>query len=576
MGAKKTKVMKDNPLIMKDIATLLKQLKTKAVKEDFYLYSQKKALLYRLYAELEMHEEAMKVAKEFIKECKPSLIAKEGPNEQITLFNIVKEAYFYLGSRGQFHYFLIGMEMDRPPEERFYQPRMKQLKVAVDDFQDLFDRKITFYELMMPPRVGKTTLGLLFLAMCIGCHPNKSSITVSYAGFVASTFFDGVKSFIEDERYNYKKIFPNSQIVDSDTKNMTLDLRNPQRYKSITFRSIDGQLTGALEATDIMYFDDLIQNIEEAKNMDRLDKAWDKVRTDLFQRMKENEGCVLCAIGTNWSKYDPLSRLYDLKGTKSGGRVRILPALDPITDESNFDFDYGLGFTTAYYRNLRDEVYKDDPVTFQCVYQQERMERTEVNFAKDKLLRYAKLPGGKPDKVVAWCDCAFGGGDFLSMPIAYVYDGVQYIVDWVYNDGAYNITEPKVINKLLEHKVEEVVFEANNGGEFYAKDIRELLKKRKGKTKVFHRKASTAVSKEERIEQYTPDILGMCFKMDEDVVPHSDYNHALNDLCRYSSKTVAKNKRDDAPDSLAGLASMNKTTRKARVSTYNRADMPYL
>jgi predicted phage terminase large subunit-like protein len=177
---------------------------------------------------------------------------------------------------------------------------------------------------------------------------------------------------------------------------------------------------------------------------------------------------------------------------------------------------------------------------------------------------------------VAWCDCAFGGGDFLSMPIAYVYDGVQYIVDWVYNDGAYNITEPKVVNKLIEHKVEEVVFAANNGGEFYAKDIKELLKKRKGKTRVFHRKASTSVSKDERIEQYTPDILGMCFKADEDIVPHSEYNHALNDLCRYSSKTIAKNKRDDAPDSLAGLASMSKTMRKVRISTYNRGDMPYL
>lgn len=559
-----------------DIEKLLEQLKEPRLRSNFYLFCKKMNVLYTFYIDEKDYENADKWAKLFIKECKGKDLLELSETRRLELLNDVRSAYIYLGGRGYFHYFLLAMEFDRPLKERFYQPRMKQLKKVVQDLQDLYDRKIVFYLLEMPPRVGKTTIGLFFLAMCIGLHPNKSSLTASYAGYVASTFYDGILEFISDPRYNFSEIFPDSPIVDTDSKNMSLDLKDKQRYKSITFRSIDGQITGALEANDIMYFDDLIQNIEEAKNIDRLDKAWDKVTVDLFQRMKPEEGCVLLAIGTNWSDKDPLTRLSELYKDNPKARVHRMPALDDDTDESNFDYDYGVGFSTEYYRNLRDNVYKDDPVSFNCIYQQKAMERVALDFPSDILKRYKELPPGKPDRIISFVDCAFGGGDCVSMPVCYMYKDTGYIVDFVYDSRTYNYTEREVANMILKHKVTICNFESNNGGEFYCKDVKELLKNEKHRCKITSERSPSTIAKWDRIEQYSVDILNFYFKDESLYERNSPYAQAMRNLTTYSSKARNPKKHDDCPDSLAGLSRMIRRPKATRIKSYSRSSLPFM
>ena len=559
-----------------DIDKLLTQLKEPRLRSNFYLFCKKMSVLYTFYIDEGDYESADKWAKQFIKECKGKELIELSETRRLELLNDIRSAYIYLGGRGYFHYFLLAMEFDRPLRERFYQPRMKQLKKVVQDLQDLYDRKIVFYLLEMPPRVGKTTIGLFFLAMCVGMHPNKSSLTASYAGYVASTFYDGILEFISDPRYNFKEIFPDCPLVDTDSKNMSLDLKDKQRYKSITFRSIDGQITGALEANDVMYFDDLIQNIEEAKNIDRLDKAWDKVTVDLFQRMKPEEGCVLLAIGTNWSDKDPLTRLSELYQDNPKARVHRMPALDDDTDESNFDYDYGVGFSTEYYRNLRDNVYKDDPVSFNCIYQQKAMERVALDFPSDILKRYKELPPGKPDRIISFVDCAFGGGDCVSMPVCYVYKDDGYIVDFVYDSRTYNYTEREVANMILKHKVAICTFESNNGGEFYCKDVKDLLKNEKHRCKITSERSPSSIAKWDRIEQYSVDILNFYYKDESLYERNSPYAQAMRNLTTYSSKARNPKKHDDCPDSLAGLSKMIRRPRVTRVKSYNRSSLPYM
>lgn len=54
-----------------------------------------------------------------------------------------------------FESFLYAMEIKRPYEKKFYEPREKTLKQIVQDLQDLEDGKYQFYGLSLPSRVGK-------------------------------------------------------------------------------------------------------------------------------------------------------------------------------------------------------------------------------------------------------------------------------------------------------------------------------------------------------------------------------------------------------------------------------------
>lgn len=51
--------------------------------------------------------------------------------------------------------YILYIEKDRPPQERFYLPRRKTLKQVVDAIQDLADDKLDELFIHMPPRVGK-------------------------------------------------------------------------------------------------------------------------------------------------------------------------------------------------------------------------------------------------------------------------------------------------------------------------------------------------------------------------------------------------------------------------------------
>lgn len=564
---------------MSDIVNLTNQIKDINFRNgNFYLWAMKVSALYKLYNELKDYKNADYWAEYLIHNCTKNYLKNMTAQEQKSIVNEIRQTYFYLGRRGYFHYFLIGMEFDRPYKERFYQPRMRTLKVVVDDLQDFYDGKINVYILMMPPRTGKTTLGLLFMSMLMGLKPEKTSIAVSYGGFVASSFYDGVYEFITDKRYNYQDIFPQAPVADKDAKNLTLDLGIPKRYKTATFRSIDGQLTGALEATELMYFDDLISGIEEANNQDRLKKAWDKVTVDLLQRMKPEQGCRLLVIGTNWAKNDPIGLLSDMYANSPQARTRKIPALDYVTDESNFVYDNNVGFSSQYYKNMRDVKLKHDPVAFACVYQQLQMEDTnEIMIKKELLNYYNELPDGvEADNTLAFVDVAFGGGDFLSMPVAKIYGNDIYIDDWLLDGHHYKITEPRVVDFIIKNNIKRIVFESNNGGEFYANDIKRILKERNYNCIIESRRTPNNITKMARIQNYLPDIYSLYYKNPEKLTNVSDYYRAFTYLTGYR-KTEAK-QIDDPPDSLAGLCSMTKGNYKQRVTAtcIPRSSVPYL
>ena len=137
------------------------------------------------------------------------------------------------------------------------------------------------------------------------------------------------------------------------------------------------------------------------------------------------------------------------------------------------------------------------------------------------------------------------------MPIAYVYGQDVYIHDWIFDRRDKSVTKPRVIAKILQHKVKMGETEANNGGEEYSDDVHRILRQDYGYSiNMSHKRAPTNMAKLTRIEQHSPTIRNFFFR--DTNSRDDDYRKAMNELTGFSF--TSKNIHDDAADSMAMLA----------------------
>lgn len=550
-----------------NINTLIEQLKGRMP----YFMRMEKLNLLRDLSKKEKDEKILKSSCKVLIDVINKHMKDLDDKQQSRAYTMLRDAHTDYG-RYSFESYLIAMEWDRKVEKRFYQPRMKVLQPVVRDLQDLGDGVIDIYTLSMPPRIGKSTIGLFFMSWMAGRHPDEHIFGAGYASGLVNTFYKGVLDFIDSEEYRFYDIFPEAAgKLTTSAKDMTIDIWENERYKTLTFRSVDGQITGALEASCLLYLDDMCSGIEEAMNVDRLEKLWSKVTVDLMQRRVQNDrtgrSAPILAIGTIWSVHDPISRLKNKYKDNPLFRSREIPALN-VEGESNFQYDMGVGFTTEMYLELKANM---DEVSWECVYQQNPMERDGLLFPNSSLKRYLTLPNSKPDAILMACDVAFGGEDYLNAPIAYVYGSDCYVVDTVFRCKAgYNATEPMVAGKIVQHNVQIARFEANNGGDFYARDIDNMVKKATiHRCNITWATAGTATSKLVRIIQYAPDIKNFYFKDPSLYKPTDDYGLMMQNVTTFVQ--TGSSPHDDGPDGLAMLAKMIKQPMIGQItSPFNR------
>ncbi len=456
----------------------------------------------------------------------------------------------YFSARDDFDSFLLYTEIDRPYTEKFWQPRKKsQMKKICEALQELADDELDVLFVACPPRVGKSTLGIWFdnwLAAKNASGQRHSILSVGHSASLVNTFYEESNNFCTGDKYKFFDVFP--ELMDKmqvSAKNQTINFGEERRYKSISFRSAESGLSGGVEADLLLHIDDLISGMEEALNPDRLEKKWQVLYGDIRQRRKE--GAKILYIGTIWSMKDPQVRFRELLEEDPNFRIKIieLPALDE-NDESNFD--YTGGFSTEHYRSERNGM---DNVTWNCIYQQQPMERDGLLFSEDRFKTFKKeILNVFPIAKKSFCDVAWGGNDFVSMPILYKYEDGLYLADVVYNNSNKKITEPIIAQKIIKHKLYECPFEKNNGGGEYADDIKNLLKEQRYICRVVARQSpNTANAKLQRIIQYSPEIQDIHILEKKDRTP--EYQKFINSLLTFNQN--GKNKNDDGPDSLALL-----------------------
>ena len=480
------------------------------------------------------------------------------------------EAYDLLGklylmnARYDFDDYLIALEWRREPEKKYYLPRRKVLKPLVADLQDLFEGEIDFLGVSLPPRTGKSTLCIMFMTWVMGNRPDVASVMSGHSDKLTDGFFREILSIITDtETYAWQEIFAGVAVVDKSAKNETIDLVKVKRFPTMTCRSVGGTLTGAVEIGNggVLYCDDLVEDLEESLNPMRLQAKYDAYLNQLKDRKKL--GALELMVGTRWNVLDPLGRIQKQYEGNPRYRFRVIPALDEY-DHSNFVYDYNLGFDDAYYLDMRASI---DPATWWAKYMGQPYVREGLLFPQNELRYYnGVLPDGEPDRIIAACDTAWGGGDSLSMPFLYVYGDSVYVHDVVFNRGDKTVTRPLVIAKMKQHRPHQTQFEQNNGGDEYADVVDSTLRSEGFRLNITTRRAPTTQSKVSRIIMYAPEIKKFYFLDAQH--RDSEYRAFMDEVTMFTQS--GKNAHDDAPDSLAMVADMMYNGGVARVTFAKR------
>lgn len=466
----------------------------------------------------------------------------------IKYYNLYNQALLFLSQKHKdFDSYLLYVEKDRDPEDRYYQPRRNKIYWLVQKMQRLIDDELDILSISMPPGTGKTTLGEFFISFVMGHYPNTPNLMSSHSGFMTRMFYDAVLNIITSNEYCWSDVFPDVIFEGNNAKEETINLGRWQPFKTLTCRPIRGSLTGVTRCEGFLYVDDLVSGIEEALSIDRLDKLYGEYTTDLKSRKKKKAKEI--HIATRWSVHDVIGRLERMYEGNPRAEFIAVPDIDPKTGKSNFDYDYDVGFDEKYFHDM--EMSMDD-VSYRCLYKSDPIEREGILYHPTELQRYlGGLPDREPDSILAICDTKDTGTDYNFLGVFYQHGDRYYLEDLVFKNIDPGTLDELNSDMLVKHHVQQAQFESNKEGSRTANEVERLVREKGGRCHIT--KKYTTQNKETKIIVNSSWVKEhVIFKDITEYDPKSDYGVMMSFLCSYTQ--LGKNKHDDAPDALAMFA----------------------
>lgn len=465
------------------------------------------------------------------------------------------------------------LEKKREPKERFYMPRKKCFDKMglIEALQGMLEDKYDILCISGIPGFGKTTTEKFFNSGIIGWFPRDFNLFYSHSGDITRMYYDGVYDICtNDDEYTWNEVFPDLHVTSTNAKMEQFNVGKYKPFPSMQCTSVGSKNAGKVRASKFLLVDDMIGGIEEALNPTILDKLWDKYAVDARQRKtQDSDGkpCKEIHIATRWSVHDVIGRIQNMYEENPRVKVIAVPDVDPVTGESNFNYEYG-GFTKEFFA---DQQLLMDEISYRCLYKQEPIEREGLLFPDDKIRRYLNLPHGEPEIITGQCDTKGKGTDYFVLPILQKYGDDYYCVDCVCDNTAdYEAQYRNAAGVLVNNKVQECEFERNAGGDRVAMEVNKRVESVGWICNITD--TPTETNKEARIFQCSNWILQhIIFKDPSLYKPNEPYGVMMSLLKQYS--VSGKKQLDDVPDVFSNFAL--RITQGNRISKVEAAVNPF-
>lgn len=434
----------------------------------------------------------------------------------------------------------------------FYKYDRAFLVDLCNDLQEFMENEDEVLILNLPPRHGKSrTVGNL-VEWLLGRDPKTKIMTGSYNEMLSTTFSKNVRNSIQEEKADaekiiYSDIFPGIKIKHGDGAMNLWSLEGG--YNNYLATSPGGTATGF--GCSLLIIDDLIKNSEEAFNENVLEKQWDWFTQTMLSRLEEGGKTII--IMTRWASGDLAGRALKHYAEEEK-RVKHI-TMRAVKEDGSMLCDEILS-----HKSYLSKARAMGPEIASANYQQEPIDLKGRLYSSIKT--YEKLPTDLFTLIRNYTDTADTGEDFLCSICYGEYEKEAYILDVLYTKEPMEVTEPATAKMLLKNNVNVAEIESNNGGRGFARAVeRELRELGSNRTRVmwFHQ----SQNKKARI------LSNSTWVMDHIYFPKNwmdRWPEFAKAILTYQKE--GKNKHDDGPDALTGVA--EKLNNQNRISSINK------
>jgi predicted phage terminase large subunit-like protein len=407
-------------------------------------------------------------------------------------------------------------------DREFFQSRLF-LKEVAEAFQEIEDNQINSLSVSMPPRAGKSYVTSLFCAWTIGKNPSESVMRNSCSERLYQKFSYDVRALVKSDKF--KEVFPNVVLSD-DKANLQGWNTNKARQVSYFGAGVGGTIIG-FGASNVAITDDLYRGLEDALSETMNDRIiqWKEATHD----SRFESGCKRIDIGTRWTMNDIIGRqmnegMYD--------KSIVISAL--TEEDKSFCEDV---MTTEEYLEKRKRT---DPAIWMAEYQQQPVDLKGRLFNNLKLID--TFDRTKIEGTIAYVDVADQGADYTACAVLAVVDKQLVVVDYVFSKANTDITLPMIAEKLKKWNTTYCRVESNSMGAMFSRHLQRMVT-----TKILQ--VPNTTNKNTRIIMRSVFIQDN-FQFYKNGTPECE--QFIQNVMSFSKE--GKNKNDDAPDCLAGLA----------------------
>ena len=365
-------------------------------------------------------------------------------------------------------------------------------------------------------------------------------MTGSYNETLSSTFAKQVRDMIATEQTQgvtvYRDIFPDTKIKYGEASMNKWALEGSQVANYLA-TSPTGTATGF--GADLIVIDDLIKNSEEAYNSNVLEKHIDWFTNTMLSRTEK--GFKLIIIMTRWASND-------LAGFILSNYDDVVHINYKAINDDGTPLDEGT-------LSLEDFEFKTKNMAKEIVYANYQQEPIDIKGRLYSSIKtYKQLPMDSNNNLLFtayknYTDTADTGEDYLCSICYGVYNKEAYILDVLYTKEPMEITEPATAKILIDNNIKEADIESNNGGRGFARAVDKYLLEKYNSNRCKVRWFHQTQNKKARILSNATWVMEHIYFPVNWADRWPEFYKAIT-----TYQKEGKNKHDDAPDVLTGIA----------------------